>query len=362
MVEWGFNLMATAVRVNFMVRPVPIMLHSLILSNYSDMYSGISDWLTQLPAKLTPEQRQQHAIFCLNAPEDLVFDHMNATFPQFIQFIAQMSDSQFYDLTTNWMLEKPYFTSKEAILATPDAYIAFLTQVYGDKSDKGIEADTLLWRSNYDYLTQPAKLRALMVDFMGYMWETHFATEWKRTEPLLLESANAYSQMSFREMDATSILEAVTGRDMRGKDYFDDELAKTTDMIFMPSPHMGPYISWISNPKNSADIVLYGARLPRNTQFGNSALNRSELLVRLNALADETRLRMLEMLKQEGEICAQDFITALDLSQSSASRHLRQLTASGYVTERRRDVAKCYTLNRDRIKDTITALSQFLDK
>lgn len=362
MVDWGFNLTATAVRANFLVRPVPIMLHSLVLANYAELYSGVADWLVQFTAKLTPEHRQQHKLFCLNAPETLVFDNMNATFPQFIDIIAKMNDAQFYAMTTSWMAEKPFFTSYDDVLASPESYAAFLQQVYADKQDKGIDDEEALWRANYGYLTQPAQLRQLMVDFMSMAWDKYLAVEWQRTEPMLQESATAYSQLSFREMDAASILETVTGRNMRDKEYLADELAKTTDMIFMPSPHLGPYISWISNPKNNEDIILYGARLPRHAQFGSSALNRSELLVRLNALADETRLRMLEMLKHAREICAQDFITALDLSQSSASRHLRQLTASGYVTERRRDVAKCYTLNRERIKDTIQALSQFLDK
>ena len=84
------------------------------------------------------------------------------------------------------------------------------------------------------------------------------------------------------------------------------------------------------------------------------------MLVRLNALADDTRLSILEMLVAEEELCAQDFINRLDLSQSSASRHLRQLTASGFLNERRRDVAKCYSLNSERIEDTMKALKRLL--
>ena len=101
------------------------------------------------------------------------------------------------------------------------------------------------------------------------------------------------------------------------------------------------------------------APLPRGTKAISTDLNRSDLLVRLVALSDDTRLKILEMLVEQEEICAQDFINMLDLSQSSASRHLRQLTASGYLSERRRDVAKCYSLNRDRIEDTIQSLSRF---
>ena len=163
-------------------------------------------------------------------------------------------------------------------------------------------------------------------------------------------------------MSAFDAIETVTGRNMRGKDFFEDKLEKADKLIFMPSAHLGPYISWGETADEGTMLFFFGARPPKNAKMKSTALSRSELLVRLNALADETRLKMLEMLTESEELCAQDFITGLDLSQSSASRHLRQLTASGYLTERRRDVAKCYSINPDRIDDTIHALKTFLNK
>ena len=77
---------------------------------------------------------------------------------------------------------------------------------------------------------------------------------------------------------------------------------------------------------------------------------------------DDTRLRILSLLSQQDELCAQDIMLQLDLNQSAASRHLRQLSAAGYITERRRDVAKCYSLNRERIGDTFRALDLFLKR
>jgi DNA-binding transcriptional ArsR family regulator len=105
---------------------------------------------------------------------------------------------------------------------------------------------------------------------------------------------------------------------------------------------------------------MFGARLPAGARVQSPALSRSELLVRLNALADDTRLEILELMTKHEELCAQDIITLLNLSQSSASRHLRQLSATGYLIERRRDVAKCYSLNLDRVEDTLQALRRFM--
>jgi DNA-binding transcriptional ArsR family regulator len=105
--------------------------------------------------------------------------------------------------------------------------------------------------------------------------------------------------------------------------------------------------------------MLFGARSPYGIESGLSALSTSELLVWLNALTDRTRLRILALLVEQDELCAQDLIVKLDLSQPAASRHLRQLTASGYITERWRDGSKCYQLNRARISDTVSALERF---
>jgi DNA-binding MarR family transcriptional regulator len=50
----------------------------------------------------------------------------------------------------------------------------------------------------------------------------------------------------------------------------------------------------------------------------------------------------------------------LELSQSAVSRHLKQLSATGYLNERRCEGAKCYKLNPERIEDTLSAIAAFL--
>jgi len=51
----------------------------------------------------------------------------------------------------------------------------------------------------------------------------------------------------------------------------------------------------------------------------------------LKALADETRLRILSILEQAGELCACEIEAVLDLNQSNASRHLAKLRHAGLV-------------------------------
>lgn len=53
------------------------------------------------------------------------------------------------------------------------------------------------------------------------------------------------------------------------------------------------------------------------------------------ALSDETRLRMLRLLQELGELCVCDVELGLDITQSRASRHLTQLRQAGLVDDRR---------------------------
>ena len=57
----------------------------------------------------------------------------------------------------------------------------------------------------------------------------------------------------------------------------------------------------------------------------------------------------------------EDIMLQLELSQSAASRHLTQLTATGYLEERRCEGAKCYTLSPERVENTLRAVAAFLE-
>jgi ArsR family transcriptional regulator, arsenate/arsenite/antimonite-responsive transcriptional repressor len=61
------------------------------------------------------------------------------------------------------------------------------------------------------------------------------------------------------------------------------------------------------------------------------------------ALADETRLRILNLLVR-GELCVCDLMSVLAIGQSKASRHLAHLRNVGLVDDRRDGVWMYYTL------------------
>ena len=62
-------------------------------------------------------------------------------------------------------------------------------------------------------------------------------------------------------------------------------------------------------------------------------------------LADDTRLRCLLLLVQEGELCVCELMTALDESQPKISRHLALLRDAKLLLDRRQGQWVFYRLN-----------------
>ncbi len=65
------------------------------------------------------------------------------------------------------------------------------------------------------------------------------------------------------------------------------------------------------------------------------------------SLADETRLRLLLLLQSSGELCVCDLMHALEMKQSTISRHLAYLKKNGWLQDRRGGVWMYYSLKKD---------------
>ena len=61
-------------------------------------------------------------------------------------------------------------------------------------------------------------------------------------------------------------------------------------------------------------------------------------------LADEARLQMLWLLFNNRELCVCDFMEALEITQSKASRHLAALRNAGLATDRKEGLWSYYSL------------------
>ena len=217
--------------------------------------------------------------------------------------------------------------------------------------------DPDLEREAYRYVIDPPAMQALIVSHLREMWDTHLAPEWARVRPMLEDAVRAFQQLDLAGKSDLEAARLITGQEL-DRQKWEPMLKQAKQIIFLPSAHVGPYQNRFCG--TDALRISFGARLPEGTTFSAPDLSRAEILVRLNALADSNRLRILKRIAERGEQSSLDVIADLGLSQSTVSRHLKQLTATGYLAERRCNGAKCYKLNPERIQATLQALSAYL--
>ncbi len=364
MSDQEFILAPPTVKVNFALEPVLNQLNTLSLLNQAEDLSGFGQWVSNTLEAMSEERRHNNhmVLGVLLDWDDFI---AQPDFEAGIEMVRQTDGEKMWGTILGHLEEKSagmdvhFDDDHEArVRDDVDYYLDILKATVGKHYEqKGKTLNLALYKEVHRLFKDPQQMVDLTVEHLTHMWEHYLKGDWEQSLPLLTESMMAFRQMDFRGQTAIDTIRMVTGRDLSG---YWTGLDNANNITFVPSAHIGPYVVFHGgHNKKAHNVLLFGARVPEGISR-SQALGRAELLVRLNALADDTRLKILELMTQHDEVCAQDIITWLDLSQSSASRHLRQLTATGYINERRREVAKCYTLNRDRVDDTLFALKRFL--
>jgi ArsR family transcriptional regulator len=352
---------ATAiVSVSIAIEPAYNVLNSMsLLSQLEDRF-GFSTWVSQTAAKLPPQLAHNNRLIFKTLMAAAEPEGSWPSFPAFVDALATEDPNVMRDKAIRWVCEDELDglqpLDRDTALNDRQAYLDFVERLYAKKStEKDYVFEPAYYIEAHALFNDPAGMQQLIVNHFRTMWHEVMQPEWERTLPMLQESVDAFQQLDYSHMTALEAIRVVTGRDLSGIwDVWGQELT------FIPSPHIGPYVTRYDSEGSVKSRIVFGARLPEGARVSSPALSRSELLVRLSALADDNRLQILELLTMHDELCAQDVIEMLDLSQSAASRHLRQLTATGYLVERRREVAKCYSLNPQRVDDTLRALKRFL--
>ena len=360
----------TASPISVALEPAHSVLNSLLLLDRSDKLSGLDEWVIRTAAALTPEQRHNNRLILIGLHYAIVPTQGWPSFPAYVNYLSAQDPTILRDRIFNAYAQKgdeckycalPDPTIKQVtvdvapLLENVDAFIEFLEERFPAGSiDPEVESEA------HRYLNDPPAMQSLIVSHFRSMWEEVLSPEWERVAPMLKASADAFQQLDFNGLSKFEAAQLVLGRELGEEEEEHWKLAfeQVERLVFVPSTHLGPYLGKFR--ASGTMWMLFGARIPEGTQVHAPDLSRADILVRVNALADDTRLRILKLVSEEGEQRSQDIMTRLELSQSAVSRHLTQLSATGYLSERRCAGAKCYALNPSRIEDTLRAISLFL--
>lgn len=350
-------------RFRFSVEPAYNAVCSLSLLN--EDVSGCDAWVDETISQLSPEQAKMNEIAV-----ELFYAHLEGKkWPDFPTMLAdfagcgpeavhaRMLDS-LIEMTIKYLGSQAVIPDRHQLCRDRDVFRAFCEQLL---RAKGETPDSMAWdwcEATFDALQQdPVELHRQVVDHARWLWDEYLAAEWDRNLPLLNDSVAAFESLDLSSLTTGEAVRRIIGRDEPAE--WKDWREGLDEIIFIPSAHIGPYLILINQTETSARVV-FGARIPEGAAVHSSVLSRSDLTMRLNALADDTRLRILELIALEGEQGAKDIMDRFDLSKSAASRHLRQLTATGYLVVRQREVSKYYCLNPHRIDETWRLLKSYL--
>jgi DNA-binding transcriptional ArsR family regulator len=209
----------------------------------------------------------------------------------------------------------------------------------------------------------PAQLKERTISLFRDFWDNGYGADYAAALPMLTEAARLGASSADRGFGLA--FADVTGSRPPGS--LIALLAEVETVVFCPSLHIGSFISYIHYPP--ALIVFYDAHgLINRVNSGivtppvesvpspvQRRLGADELVEPLRALADPTRLRILDALAT-GELYAQEIVNQLGIAQSAVSRHLAQLERCGLVGVQAKRGMKYYAINADQLEALAIAI------
>jgi DNA-binding transcriptional ArsR family regulator len=344
------------------VEPAINAFGSMLLISKAKDDPGIHEWVVKTRAQMSSEELARHHLVTIGLHYAITPRKSGTSFETYLDDLENTPPSVLRErllgayseicITEESKKESSKPVAWDEVLSSVENYVAFLRFRFGEELTD-VEMETRA----YQYVIDPAALKQLVTGHIRWFWKNYLQVEWERVSPMIKESARAFNKVDMNDMTRAEIVQFVTGKELNESKWA-NEVDSTQELYFVPNAHIGPYIH-LTKVQNDF-YVHFGAHLPEGSDVQVPELDRAEIVSKLSALADETRLQILQMIANNGEMRATELMDITQLSQPSISRYLGQLTANGFLQERRVNGAKAYTLNHERIEKTLRAISAFL--
>jgi DNA-binding transcriptional ArsR family regulator len=288
--------------------------------------------------------------------EPLRPDRLDASFDDLRAFMAGIPDDAYCDMVGH-ALERVFYNDLEIRWRPPADEESWARALIPALTTTPL-ADVLA------LIADPAQLKRRTIALYEGVWQAVYEEARASELPMLREAAlrgAAFADRGFSESYA-----ALTGQ--RVPDVLERPPATITRVAFCPSAHLGGFVSYIAY---EPDLIVYfsaphlidrcrqrdATPSPMPATDRTPASGQVDLLDAARALADPTRLRMLDLLL-EGELYAQEIVGRLGVAQSAVSRHLGQLERAGLVTVEARRGSKYYAVNPAMFEAVASALQE----
>jgi len=201
----------------------------------------------------------------------------------------------------------------------------------------------------------PAELKARLISIVTRFWDAFYREEFARFLPMMERSVEYHCEQNYGG-DLLAVFTAVTGRLFpKEADSYED----VERVVFVPSAHIGPYVTFreVEGPPATLFLV-YNCRPTGAPERDREIPAIQNIFPPLKALADETRLQIVSILDGQ-ELYAQQIVERLDISQSAVSRHLQLMVTGDVLNVRKEDSMKYYSLNEETLAALAARLNSF---
>ncbi|MFX1412122.1 MAG: metalloregulator ArsR/SmtB family transcription factor [Promethearchaeota archaeon] len=332
-------------RIRFRTSPVYEMLISLHALRYPEDYPISMDWIRRTRPRLTPEQTAALDFFYTRFYGGMGLAEIAEGYEDhddvegFLRHVENLSDTEFL-----WYPLGRINSEEEiaAVLAGRETLPNLIARNDYITADQVEEFEPLF--------ADPAGNRERLSTLWRSYWHTIFAAECENYRPGW-ERSIAVCQGHLAQIDAESFLEEIAICSSSRQFLVDSNIP---EVWLIPSYYRAT--SPLSFYTDNSMTIIYDARgiVQRRTATEHKL---DDALILSKALNDRTRLRLLSYIyHHEGTKTVAELAEALDISQPTASRHLRILREAGILNEQRVGNRVFHTVNLDRItslSDTI---------
>jgi DNA-binding transcriptional ArsR family regulator len=367
--ESGYSRPKPLLKVEFEISLPENLLHALIQVILAPRYEGFDQWMysthAALPADLKADMEIIEIFMEISSAFYREFSELPANDPirhKFSAFIAKLeafTDEDFERfLRLGLQVELGYSRGEnptEVTLPSVGDVVGLKTalrEIQIDEED--LEKAIFLFRN-------PTGLRQRFVSGVRGFWTQFYRGEYEESLPLMERSVTYHLQQDYCG-DVSTVFVAVTGRPLpKGENFFSSRALQDAEkVVFIPSPHVGPYV-FIYAPKDlRSAFLLYNCR-PTGILAREKLPLIKNLFPALKALADEARIQILSILRGR-ELYAQQIVDRMEISQPAVSRHLQLMVAGGVLNVRKEESMKYYSINERTLSELADELEHFYDR
>jgi hypothetical protein len=342
-------------QVNYALSLPHSLLATMSLMCAAPKFEGMGDWLHEVRTRL-PDGLLADICLMVTFPggyqrltgelaASLPVGATELSFQQLLAHLEAMPSSQYRRIALRALARgttpHPEPETLATLLDQPAEWAAYLASVESEWKPETVAA----------LVRDGDVLKSRLLAALRGFWEQGYAQEFEATRPLM-ERSLAFHQAQPPNPAFHALFVAVTGR------LIPEPVAELLPLVravtFVPSCYVGPYVAYTHYGEHL--VLFYNCR---SAPAGPTVADGGSPYPPLKALADETRLQILDLLRGR-ELYAQEIVDQVNISQPAVSRHLNLMVAAGVLRMRREGNAKYYSINGKTLAQLADALRTFV--